>query len=84
MRSSCTFSGASRHGTILGALLARTQWQDGRERSGVLPSVKDRASTVFRNRRSTALRSIDSAGSGSAPDELSRHTTASRPCTLML
>jgi hypothetical protein len=29
--------GASRHGTILGALLARTQWQDGRERSGVLP-----------------------------------------------
>mgnify|MGYP003321822470 CR=1 FL=1 len=29
--------GASRHGTILGALLARTQWQDGCERSGVLP-----------------------------------------------
>ena len=56
-----------------------TSWleDDFSERSGVLPSVKDRASTVFRNRRSTALRSIDSAGSGSAPDELSRHTTAS-------
>ena len=56
-----------------------TSWleDDFSERSGVLPSAKDRASTVFRNRRSTALRSIDSAGSGSAPDELSRHTTAS-------
>ena len=55
-----------------------TSWleDDFSERSGVLPSAKDRASTVFRNRRSTALRSIDLRARAARPTS-SRDTTAS-------